>query len=581
MKILGINAFGHDSSAALIIDDVLVFAIEEERLSRKKHDGKFPFLSIQACLDFAKIEITDIDHITFFWKPGITLRYMPVYFFKFFNKVPQLLREQRNFEIEENLGMLSYLKDMYAIPKQIRNHFKNGAKAQFKFHYMEHHWCHAASTFYPSGFDEAAILTIDGAGEWATGILAHGKGNTITKLGSVNTPFSLGAFYQAISMHLGFKLIEGPGKMMALASFGNADGEVYQKLHQLFTFNNNGTYSFDIRYFSYYYSRKSGVSKKFTDLFGPSKTTTGDWNQAELDLAASAQRIVEELFLHMGTYLKKITQSDNICLAGGVALNSVANGKLIQSGLFKNIFIQPAAGDSGTSLGSAYYLNHQILKRPRKYVMKTAFLGSKFTASDYEEALQQSKVTYIDLGDKIYDTAAKILAKDYIIGWFQGAMEYGPRALGNRSILASPFPENMKDTINSRIKFRESFRPFAAIVNEEECGTYFSFSLPNPYMLLVYDVKEEYRKRMPAITHVDGTVRIQTVNESENPNMRRLLNAFKTITGHPVILNTSFNIKSEPIVCSPTDAVHSFVHSDLDYLVIGNFLASKGLPLEV
>jgi carbamoyltransferase len=579
MIILGINAFGHDSSASLIIDDILVFAVEEERLTRKKHDGRFPILSIQACLDFANIKISNVDHVTFFWKPSLTIRHIPVYFFKFFTKVPKLLREQRNFEVEENLGMLNYLKDMYGVPKLIKNSFENGQNAKFKFHYLEHHLCHAASAFYPSSFQDAAILTIDGAGEWATTLLASGNGNKITKLQTINTPYSLGAFYQAISMHLGFKLIEGPGKMMALASFGNPDGAVYVKLKSLFKFEENGKYSFDMNYFSYHYSRKSGVSKKFNDLFGASIIGTGNWNQDELDLAASAQKIVEELFLHMAKYLKKVTNSDNICLAGGVALNSVANGKLIQSGLFKNIFIQPAAGDSGTSLGSAFYLNHQILKRERKFEMKTAFLGNNYSQNDYENELKNANLKYVNLGENIYKKTARLLNENYIIGWFQGAMEYGPRALGNRSILASPFAKDMKDIINNRIKFRESFRPFAAIVNEEECDKYFTYHLPNPYMLLVYGVKPEYQKLMPAITHVDGTVRIQTVNESENYSMRMLLNAFKTVSGHPVVLNTSFNIKAEPIVCSPKDAVNSFVNSDLDYLVIGNFLVSKGLGL--
>lgn len=575
MIILGINAFGHDSSAAILVDDVLVFAVEEERLTRKKHDGQFPVKSIQACLDHVGIKISDIDHITFFWKPGLTIAHIPHYLMKFFDKVPNLLREQRNFAVEENLGMLNYLKDMFRVPKKIKSIFEGGDKAKFKFHFQEHHMCHAASTFYPSGFEEAAILTIDGAGEWSTTLFAHGKGNRLAKLGTVDTPYSLGAFYQAISMHLGFKLIEGPGKLMALASFGNAEGQVYKDLRSLFTFLPNGKYKFDMSYFSYHYSRKSGVSKKFNALFGTSKTETGNWSVAEYDLAASAQRIVEELFLHMGTYLKQATGCENICLAGGVALNSVANGKLIQAGLFKNIFIQPAAGDSGTSLGSAFLLAHEQLNRPRKFVMKTAFLGNAYTENEYETALKNAGVKYEHLGESVYAKAAELLKDEKIIGWFQGAMEYGPRALGNRSILASPFPKDMKDTINRRIKFREGFRPFAAIVNEEACSRYFTFHLPNPYMLLVYGVKEEYQKLMPAITHVDGTVRIQTVNEEENPHMRKLLTAFEAIAGHPVILNTSFNIKSEPIVCSPKDAVHSFVNSDLDYLVIGEFLAKK------
>jgi carbamoyltransferase len=581
MIILGINAYGHDSSAAIIVNEVLIFAVEEERLTRKKHDGQFPMRAIQACLDHAKINISEVDHITFFWKPQLTITHIPIYFFKFFNKIPRLLKEQRNFTVEENLGMLNYIGEMMRIPKKIKASFAHGDQARFKFHFQEHHLCHAASAFYPSGFEEAAILTIDGAGEWSTTLLAHGKGNRIKKYGTVDTPYSIGAFYQAISMHVGFKLIEGPGKMMALASFGNADGTVYQKLRSLFQFKPKGQYAFDMSYFSYHYSRKSGVSEKFTNAFGPSKTEQREWHQVELDLAASAQRIVEELFMHMASYLKEVTQSDNICLAGGVALNSVANGKLIQSGLFKNIFIQPAAGDSGTSLGSAFLLAHQQMNLPRKFTMHSAFLGSNYSSLEYKDALAKTDLQYVDLGADIYKVTAELLQKEYIIGWFQGAMEYGPRALGNRSILASPFPAHMKDTINKRIKFRESFRPFAAIVNEEDCGHYFSYSLPNPYMLLVYSVKEEFRQLMPAITHVDGTVRIQTVNEKQNPATRALLNAFKAITGHAVVLNTSFNIKSEPIVCSPEDAIHSYSYSDLDYLVLGSYLVSKKLPLPI
>jgi carbamoyltransferase len=580
MIILGLNAYGHDSSASLLIDGKLVFAVEEERLTRKKHDGQFPINSIKKCLEFANITIADVDHVTFFWKPTLTLLHIPEYFVKFFTKVPKLLKEQRNFTVEENLGMLNYVKDMFNIPNKIKDELENGSKTKFKFHFIEHHMCHAASAFFPSPFQEAAILTIDGAGEWATTSFNHGTNNKIKKLGTVKTPYSIGAFYQAISMHLGFKLIEGPGKMMALASFGNADGEVYQKMRSLFKFEKNGKYSFDMSYFSYHYSRKSGVTEKFETLFGKSKIETGNWNQTQHDVAASAQRIVEELFMHMATYLKEVTQSDNICLAGGVALNSVANGKLIQSGLFKNIFIQPAAGDSGTSLGSAFYLYHQKLGKSRNFEMKTAFLGNSYLENDYKMAIEKHKVQFVNLGNYIYKKTAEILSKNFIIGWFQGAMEYGPRALGNRSILASPFPTDMKDTINNRIKFREPFRPFAAIVNEEDCSNYFTFHLPNPYMLLVYGVKEEYQKLMPAITHVDGTVRIQTVNQEENPQVRNLLLEFKKITGHSVILNTSFNVKAEPIVCSPDDALHSFVNSDLDYLVIGNYLVSKGLPLD-
>jgi carbamoyltransferase len=575
MIILGINAFGHNSSASIMVDGKLLFAVEEERLSRKKYDGRFPMQAIQACLDFVKIEISAVHHVTFYWKPSLTLLHIPIYFFKFFDKVPNLLQEQRNFEVEENLGMLNYIRQMYAIPKLLKANFKNGEKAKFKFHFTEHHLCHAASAFYPSPFEDAAIMTIDGAGEWTTTLLAQGQGNKIKKIATVDTPYSLGAFYQAISMHLGFKLIEGTGKMMALAAFGNPNGEVYQKLRSLFRLKPNGTFSFDSTYFSFYYSRKSGVSKKFIAKFGASKMGADNWTPAELDLAASTQRIVEEVLMHIATHLKQVTKSDNLCLAGGVALNSVANGKLAQSGLFKNIFIQPAAGDSGTSLGSAFYLYHQQFNMPRSFEMKTAFWGNAYSQTDYANELQAQGINYIDLGENIYQKTASLLAQNYIIGWFQGAMEYGPRALGNRSILASPLLTHMKDTINQRIKFREPFRPFAALVQEEDCGKYFTHHLPNPYMLLVYGVNPEYQQVMPAITHIDGSVRIQTVNPSENPTMTKLLHEFKQLTGYSVLLNTSFNIKNEPIVCSPKDALHSFLNSDLDYLVMGNFLVEK------
>jgi carbamoyltransferase len=576
MIILGFNCYGHDSSASLIIDGKLVFAVEEERLTRKKHDGQFPKQSIQACLDFAGITLKDVDHVCFFWKPGISIRNIPVYFFKFLNKVPLLLREQRSFTVEENLGMINYLKQMMALPQRIRDEFKTGHQAKYKFHYFEHHLCHAASTFYPSGYEDAAILTIDGAGEWGTCLLAYGKGNEIKKINTVKTPYSLGAFYQAISMHLGFKLIEGPGKMMALASYGNAESETYHKLRKLFRFKEDGSFDFDISYFSYYYSRKSGVSKKFTDLFGPSKTEGKNWNEDELNLAAAAQRIVEETVMHMVTYLKKQTGSENLCLAGGVALNSVTNGIIAQSNLFTNIFIQPAAGDSGTSLGSALYMHHAVLNNKREFVMEHAFWGNSYTPNEYENAIKASGMNYTFLGDKIYEVTANLLNKNYILAWFQDRMEFGPRALGNRSILTSPLDKDMKDKLNARVKFRESFRPFAAIVNEEDCGHYFSSAYPNPYMLLVYDVKKEYQEIMPAITHVDGTVRIQTVNAKHNPSLRKLLDAFKLKTGHSVLLNTSFNIKGEPIVGSPTDALRSYKDSLIDYLVIGEYLVYKG-----
>jgi carbamoyltransferase len=573
MRILGFNSFGHDSAAALLVDDVVSFAVEEERLNRKKHAGGFPQAAIQACLDSENITIDDIDHVAFFWKPSISFLKVPVYLLKFWDKVPALLKEQKNFEVEENLGMLNYLFDMYRLPGRLKRVY-NARSPRFKFHFLEHHLCHAASAFFPSPFEEAAILTIDGAGEWATTLMAYGKGNKIKKLQTVDTPYSLGAFYQAVSMHLGFKLIEGPGKMMGLASYGDPGGKPYQDMKRIFRLKDNGSFDFDMSYFSYHYTRKSGVSSKFTDLFGPSKTKGADWTDHELDVAAAAQHIVEDVIMHTVTHLKKVTGSNSLCMAGGVALNSVTNGIIAKSGLFKDIYIQPAAGDSGTTIGAALLLNHQVLNRPRK-LMATAFLGPCYDNDTCIKAIDAAGLNYKVAGDMVYSFTSEQIIKNKIIAWFQGRMEFGPRALGNRSILANPTNPDMKDILNRRVKFREGFRPFAAIVTEEDCGEYFDHDYPNPYMLLVYNVREKYQSILPSITHVDGSVRIQTVNEKENPPMRKLLKVFEKLSGYPVLINTSFNIKGEPIVCTPADAVHSFINADIDYLILNDIIVAK------
>lgn len=573
MKILGFNSYGHDSAAALLINNEIAFAVEEERLNRKKHAGGFPETAIRACLDYENLSIDDLDHVAFFWNPTISLSKIPVYLLKFWDKVPTLLREQRSFEVEENLGMLNYLLDMYKLPTKLKETFQ-AQNTKFKFHFLEHHLCHAASAFFPSPFEESAILTIDGAGEWATTLLAQGKGNNISKIQTVNTPYSLGAFYQAVSIHLGFKLIEGPGKMMGLASYGKPDGKVYEQMKQLFRLKDNGGFDFDMSYFSYHYTRKSGVSEKFTKLFGESKKEGKDWSEHELEVAAAAQHIVEDVVMHMAKHLKKVTKSDNLCMAGGVALNSVTNGIIAKSGLFRDIFIQPAAGDSGTAIGAALLLNHQKLNRPRQ-IQKTAFLGPEYDNEACLKAIQDAGLPYRIAGEEIYNFTAEKLMQNKIIAWFQGRMEFGPRALGNRSILANPMDKDMKDILNKRVKFREAFRPFAAIVTEEDCGTFFDHNYPNPYMLLVYNVREEYRSIMPSLTHVDGTVRIQTVNENENAPMQKLLKTFESISGYPVLINTSFNIKGEPIVCTPQDAVRSFASADMDFLILNDIIVWK------
>ncbi|MCC6691533.1 MAG: carbamoyl transferase, partial [Bacteroidia bacterium] len=544
------------------------------RLNRKKHYGGIPVESIKACLAYARLKMSDIDHVTFFWKPSISYSKIPVFLFKYWHKVPALLREQRSFTVEENLGMLNYLSDMKKIPETLRKLFP-GEKMKFGFHMIEHHYCHAASTFFCSPYQEAAIMTIDGAGEWSTCMMAHGKGNKITKLSTVDTPYSLGAFYQAVSRHLGFKLIEGPGKLMGLSSYGDAGSPVYDKMKKLVELTPEGGFKLDMSYFSYHYTRKSGVSKKFEQEFGHSKSEGKDWTKHELNVAAAAQHIVEDVFIHMASHLKKKTGCENLCIAGGVGLNSVANGLIATKGIFKNIFIQPAAGDSGTSLGSAIYYNHCVLDRKREYVMETAFLGPGYEDDAYETAIKKHNLPYKKTQKRYAEFAAKKLAEGKIVGWFQGRLEFGPRALGNRSIIANPLVAEMKNVLNARVKFREGFRPFAAIVLEEDCGKYFDCAYPNPYMLMVYNVRSEYLGKLPAITHTDNSVRIQTVNQSENPQMRDLLEAFRKETGYSVLINTSFNIKGEPIVAKPDDAVRSFAIADMDYLVIGNYVVAK------
>jgi carbamoyltransferase len=575
MNILGFNAYGHDSAATLVANNRVVFAVEEERLSRKKHDGQFPAHAIQAALDFGGLELGDVDHVGFFWKPSLSYAHVPLFLLKFFDKIPHLLREQRHFTVEENLGMLNYLGKMRHLPQTLREQFPSSKPPRFQFHLLEHHLCHAASTFFPTAFEESAILTVDGAGEWTTAMLAHGRGNSIQRLHTVDTPHSLGAFYQAVSRHVGFKLIEGPGKLMGLASYGKRDTPEYRKMKELVRLTDDGGFEVDMRYFSYHYSRKTGVTPLFNEAFGPSKTEGKDWSERELDVAAAAQRVVEDVVFHMARHLKKITGSRNLCMAGGVSLNSVTNGLLAREGLFDNISIQPAAGDSGTSLGAALWVNHYLLNRPREHVMDSAFLGPEYTDAQCLAAIEKSGLPHVRSQQGRNAFTARKIAEGKIIAWFQGRLEFGPRALGNRSILASPLQAHMKDALNARVKFRESFRPFAAMVLEEECGKYFDGDKPNPYMLLVYNVRPEYRSVLPAITHVDQSVRIQTVNQTENPEMRLLLEAFRKETGHPVLINTSFNIRGEPMVCSPKDAVESFAQADMDYLIMGNFVVAK------
>jgi carbamoyltransferase len=573
MIILGINCFGHDSAASILIDGDIVFACEEERLSRKKHTGAVPLNSIRVGLQKTGLKWNEIDHITYSWNPTITYLSMPKFGIRFATKIPTLLREKKNFSMEENLGMLNYLQEIKKLPEILDGEFGTG---KYKFHWLEHHLTHGASAFYPSGFENAAILTIDGAGEWSTMTFQEGKANKIKKIFSVNTPHSMGAVYQAVSRHLGFRFLEGPGKLMGLASYGNRDSDEYEKVKKIIHLKKDGGFKIDMSYFSYHYSRRTPVTSRFVNAFGPSVLDPGHWSQKELDLAAAIQRRTEDVFMNAAKSIQERTKQKNLVLAGGVALNSVANGRIAESGLFSEVFIQPAAGDSGTSAGGPLYLYHQKLgfKNPKKW--RSSFLGPSYTEIEYEMELKARSIAFNILGDDdLYKRAAKNIVDGKIIAWFQDALEFGPRALGNRSFLASPFIAQMKDTLNQRVKFREDFRPFAAAILEEDAHRYLTHTEKNPYMLMVFSVNQEMRQVIPAVTHVDGTVRIQTVNQDENLKLYKLLVAIRELTGHGIVLNTSFNIKGEPIVCSPNNAVESFVGADVDVLYLGNFEVNK------
>jgi len=576
MKILGLNCYGHDSAATLTIDGKVVFATEEERMNREKHSGAFPIESIKAALNYENITISDIDHVVVSWDPSISYSKIPTYVIQNWKTLPILISEMFTWKREENLGMLTYLKDIKNIPNTLQNYFPDN-KINFKFHMLNHHMSHAASCYYPSGFEKAAILTIDGAGEWSTCMLGYGDGLQINTLDTVDTPYSLGAFYQAISRYLGFKLLEGPGKLMGLAPYGDKKSNEYYKLKKLITLLPSGKFEIDMDYFAYHYTRKTGVSKKFIELFGEeNKNNAKEWTKRELNIAAAAQEVVEETILHMATILKKRTNAEYLCMAGGVALNSVANGLIAKSGLYKEIFIQPATGDSGTSLGATLLLHNNILKKSRNFIQKDSFLGPSYSSDDYKEALDLAKLDYKQVEeDDLYSEVAKIIQDGNIVSWFQGRMEFGPRALGNRSFLATPLIADMKDILNKRVKFREPFRPFAAIVLEEDVGKYFDFEYKNPYMLFVFNVREKYKNIIPAITHVDGSCRIQTVNKEENPHIYKLLLEFKKLTGHSIVINTSYNIKGEPIVCSPKEAINSYMNADVDCLIMGNYISMK------
>ena len=591
MNILGVSCYFHDAAAALLMDGELIAAAEEERFSRIKHDFEFPENAIEFCLNMGGIEAGDIDYVMFFEKPFVKFERLLLCTMQTFPRSMKLFREAMITWLGDKLWIKHLLQKKLGVPPS-------------KVLFSEHHLSHAASSFFCSPFEEAAILTVDGVGEWTTAALGVGKGTDIKLIKEIKFPHSLGLLYSAFTAFLGFEVNEGEYKVMGMAPFG--EPRYVDKVFQLVHVDDDGGFELDMDYFSFHYSSEKTFNKKFEELFGKPRDPkahfftpstgypsyfgdkpdnydqVGKENQYYADIAASIQAATERIMVKMAGYAYRETGLDKLCMAGGVALNSVANRKILAETPFNEIYIQPAAGDGGGAVGAALYGYHTLLGKPRKFVMEHAYWGQEHSPADAERFLEENNIpfTLIEDDDKLIERVTDILQDGKVIGWHQGRFEWGPRALGNRSILADPRRTDMKDIVNVKIKFREPFRPFAPSILVERAGEYFSIDEPEKhyparFMLYVTDVNEDKRDVLPAITHVDGTGRLQTVKKELNPKYYRLIESFGEATGVPVLLNTSFNLKGEPIVNTPEEAFNSFNKSGMDVLVLGNYLVDK------
>ena len=568
MRILGISCFYHDAAAALLVDGQLVAAAEEERFSRVKHDNRWPEQAIDFCLATAGLRPDDLDCVVFYEKPLLKFERVLL------SAVAAAPRSLRYFRE----AMISSLLDRLWVKAKLRGRF--GLPGE-RLLFCEHHLSHAASAFYCSPFAAAAVLTVDGVGEWTTAALGVGEGTALRLTDELRFPHSLGLLYSAFTAWLGFEVNEGEYKVMGLAAYGRP--RYVDQVHKVVQVDRDGGLHLDMSYFSFHQSVQHTYSPKLVALFGPPRDPRQERvEQYYADVAASIQRVCEETMLAMSRHLYNRTGLPNLCLAGGVALNSVANGRIAREGHFERVFIQPAAGDSGGALGAALWAQHAVFGQPRTFVMDHAYWGRSYSPGEIRAALDAAGVTYRDLGspEVVQAAAVERLARGEVLGWFQGRFEYGARALGARSILADPRRAEIKDRVNRRIKLREPFRPFAPSVSLPAAGRYFDLAEPETayparFMLYVVDVLESQRARLPAITHVDGTTRPQTVDAALNPRYAGLIERFEATTGLPVILNTSFNLRGEPIVNTPADALATFERSGLDALVLGDFLVTR------
>lgn len=591
--ILGISAYYHDSAAALICDGEIVAAAQEERFTRKKHDASFPKNSILYTLKEAKIPLRELDYIVFYEKPLLTFDRLLETYLAYAPQGLQSFISAMSVWLQEKLYLKTVLKKALAElgnckPKELP-----------PLLFGEHHQSHAASAFFPSPFEKAAVLCMDGVGEWATTSLWLGEGNQLTPLWEIDFPHSLGLLYSAFTYYTGFKVNSGEYKLMGLAPYGQPK-YVDLILDNLLDLKDDGTFRLNMKYFNYT-TGLTMTNKLFDRLFGaPPRQPEAELTSREMDIAASIQQVTEEIVLRLANTAKKELGVDYLCLAGGVALNCVANGRLLREGKFKDIWIQPAAGDAGGAIGAALSVWHQYLEKPRQTdgsdKMKGSYLGPRFSPDEIQQYLDDIKAIYTHFDEaKLCKTVANILAKGNVVGWFQGRMEFGPRALGDRSIIGDPRNKKMQSVMNLKIKYRESFRPFAPSVLADKVSDYFDLDHNSPYMLLVAEIKEELRvamteeqkqlfgieklniprSQLPAITHVDYSARVQTVHPETNPRYHQLISEFEALTGCGVLVNTSFNVRGEPIVCTPEDAYRCFMRTEMDYLVLENYVLAK------
>ena len=567
MYIVGLTTLG-DSAATLIKNGEIVAAAEEERFSRRKHHSGFPYQAMQYCLDEAGITIADVSHIGLYWKPWV-LRHKAMQALK----AAVISRDMFKARVDRGVSQVgeSYL-GMLRHPRRIREHFGN---SDFKFHFLEHHQCHAASAFFVSGFDEAAIMTWDGTGEDTTTLFSRGEDRTIRPLKRIKLPHSLGQFYSAVTNYLGFDMFEGDEwKVMGLAAYGKPEYyDFFAK--RVLSVNGHHDFKLDIRVLDHHLAKYYQFSDTLQSALGPARAKGEELVQKHWDIAASAQRVLEDTALHLLSGLHEQTGSDNLCMAGGVAFNSVMNGRIMTETPFKRFFIQPAAGDAGCSLGAALLVWHSRLGQPRQFRMEHAYYGPGFTSEECAAALRASGLKFETLPDEqLLPKVAALLADGAIIGWFQGRMEFGPRALGNRSFLADPRRSDMRELLNKKVKLREWFRPLAPSMLEEAAEPLFGHPHYDPFMITVLNVLEEKRAGLPAVVHVDGTARPQTVSRNVNPRYWQLIHEFEKLTGVPLLLNTSFNVQ-EPIVLSPADAIKTFSRASFDALVLENHLVVR------